>query len=198
MGEGRSRQRQGQLLAAALVSAALVAGCGGRSGSPSASTVGGASASGATGGAVRSGLAFPRCMRSHGVPNFPDPTFVASGSNGNHTVRMFSPNSGVNPQSPAFQSAARSCQGLLPKGAPGPGPLSLQARAQMLKVSECMRAHGILRFPDPTTSPSASSGNGAITGSGGYYLVVPTSISTQSPAFKQAATACNFGPRGVR
>lgn len=170
------------LTAAALLSGVLVAGCGGSAGS----AAGGASTSASAASAVASGVAFSRCIRSHGVPNFPDPK--VSG----HTVRMGSPST---VQSPAFQSAAHSCQRLLPKGAPGPEASSSQAQARMLEVSACMRKHGISGFPDPTTSPpSSSAGNSGIIGSGGYYLAIPNSIDTSSPEFERAAAACNFGP----
>jgi hypothetical protein len=56
------------------------------------------------------GLQFARCMRSHGVPNFPDPK-VITGPGGNQEAYL----SGINPQSPAFQSAAKACGGG-PKG----------------------------------------------------------------------------------
>jgi hypothetical protein len=61
-------------------------------------------------------LKFSACMRSHGVPNFPDPDF------GKGTVRIsIGPSSGIDPQSPAFQAAQKACQGLLP-GKAGPAP----------------------------------------------------------------------------
>jgi hypothetical protein len=41
-------------------------------------------------------------MRTHGVPNFPDPTFGGGG------LKSQLP-SGVDPQSPAFQKAAAAC-----------------------------------------------------------------------------------------
>jgi hypothetical protein len=170
------------LTAAALLSGVLVAGCEGSSTSPT----GGTSTSASAASAVESGIAFSRCIRSHGVPNFPDPK--VSG----HTVRMGSPST---VQSPAFQSAAHSCQRLLPKGPPGPEASSPQAQARMLNVSACMRKHGISGFPDPTTSPpSNSAGYSAIMGAGGSYLAIPKSIDTNSPAFEQAAAVCNFGP----
>jgi hypothetical protein len=56
------------------------------------------------------GVKFARCMRSHGVPNFPDPKVVSSHS-GNQQVYL----PGINPQSPAFQTAAKACGGG-PKG----------------------------------------------------------------------------------
>ena len=49
-------------------------------------------------------------MRSHGVPNFPDPKVISS-SGGNQLVYL----PGVNQQSPAFEGAAKACGGG-PKG----------------------------------------------------------------------------------
>ncbi len=59
----------------------------------------------------RQALAFARCMRAHGVPNFPDPTFSGGGSAGTPA--------GINPQSPMFRSAARVC------GAGGAGNIAI-------------------------------------------------------------------------
>jgi hypothetical protein len=50
-------------------------------------------------------LAAAACMRNHGLPNFPDPTF-----NGGQQSLNFGP--GLNPESPAFRRAAKAC-GLL-------------------------------------------------------------------------------------
>jgi hypothetical protein len=49
-------------------------------------------------------LKFSACMRSHGVPNFPDPKFSGGG---NVEMNM----SGVNAGSPQVQAAAKACQG---------------------------------------------------------------------------------------
>jgi hypothetical protein len=56
------------------------------------------------------GLNFAKCMRSHGVPNFPDPKIISS-SGGNHVAYL----PGINLQAPAFQAAAKACGGG-PKG----------------------------------------------------------------------------------
>jgi hypothetical protein len=56
-------------------------------------------------------LKFTRCMRSHGIPNFPDPA-----SNGSFTIK----GTGINPKSPGYLSAQRACQSLMP--GPGGGP----------------------------------------------------------------------------
>ena len=58
-------------------------------------------------------LAMSRCMRSHGVPNFPDPTFQ-SGPNGGVGIGIrIGNNSGIDPSSPAFQAAQKACGSIL-------------------------------------------------------------------------------------
>lgn len=162
----------------ALLAGVLMAGCGGNSKSPE----GGASTSAAA-SEVQSGVAFSRCIRAHGVPHLPDPK--VSGQ----AVQIGSP---AIIKSPAFQSAMRSCQSLLPKGAPSSAPPSPQAQAQMLDVSACMRKHGFPAFPDPTTSPPNRAALSGIVGKGGYYIAIPQSIDSSSPAFEQAAATCDL------
>ena len=50
----------------------------------------------------RAALQFAQCMRSNGVPNFPDPT----GTSGAEISR----GSGLNPNDPTFQAAQTTCQ----------------------------------------------------------------------------------------
>jgi hypothetical protein len=64
-------------------------------------------------------LSFARCMRSHGLPNFPDP--IASAPAGSGPIialrgMMFKPGPGIDPGSPAFQRAASACGVRLPTG----------------------------------------------------------------------------------
>jgi hypothetical protein len=49
-------------------------------------------------------LAAAQCMRTHGVPNFPDPVFPSHGG-----IGIREGGAGINPQSPAFQKAAKAC-----------------------------------------------------------------------------------------
>jgi hypothetical protein len=68
--------------------------------------------------AQQNALKFSKCMRSHGVPNFPDPKFTGGGI----SIRIGgNTGSGLNPNSPAFQAAQSACGKYmhLPKGAPG-------------------------------------------------------------------------------
>jgi hypothetical protein len=49
-------------------------------------------------------LANARCMREHGIDNFPDPVFDSSGG---AQIRM---KRGINPESAKFQAAQKACQ----------------------------------------------------------------------------------------
>jgi hypothetical protein len=54
---------------------------------------------------VRQALKFSACMRSHGVPSFPDPIIVRGG-----TAVGLEPPRGIDSNSPQFQAAVRSCR----------------------------------------------------------------------------------------
>ncbi len=161
--------------------------CGGGAASPDIASVGSSSTTtsvAAAGSASSAGLAYPRCMRSHGVPNFPDPS-----ANGGFTLGP-----GTNPHSPAFKAAQAKCQKL--GGLPSPGSEthpSAQALAQILKISQCMRRHGISDFPDPTTSmPSNMASFQYVSDRDGAILAFPRGFDDQSPRFTHAAAACGF------
>lgn len=127
-------------------------------------------------------------MRSHGVPNLPDP--------GPEGGIQLTAGSGINTNSPAFKAAQARCAKLLPYGRPGgPAPPSEQAEQQMLALSKCMRAHGLSDFPDPTAGPPPSDPQefSIAIGRAGVSLLVPKAVDVRSPAFKQAATTCRFG-----
>ena len=176
----------------------FVTGCGGSS-APSvaklSSSTGASSAGSEDSGAApasaaspeQAGVAFAKCMRADGVPNFPDP----SGGGG-----PFRFGAGVDPSSPAFQAARAKCRKLMPGGGIGAGPPpSAQTLARFLGIAQCMRQHGISQFPDPTTSVPPNpfhGGYGVISDIEGVILVFPSSIDEQSPAFEQAAAACAF------
>ena len=162
---------------AAITCAMSVAACGSSGHSQGAGSVGSSLAD--------AELKVSECMRSHGVPNFPDPSGAGGGFNLN--------GSGINPLSPAFESAQQRCFKLLPGGGPGAHPS--QAMAQALQVSECMRHHGVSGFPDPTLKPPSIANRGEysiVEDRDGAVLAVPSTINPSSPVFKQAATACGF------
>jgi hypothetical protein len=66
-------------------------------------------------------LAFSQCMRSHGVPDFPDPTF-SSGGGIRISIRLHGSrgsSSDLDPNSPIFQKAQKTCQPLMQAGLSG-------------------------------------------------------------------------------
>jgi len=134
------------------------------------------------------GIKFADCMRSHGVQHFPDPS-PGGGI-------QIPDNSGINPRSPAFQSAQNACSKLLP-GGPGPrAHATASQKRQMLAMSECMRKHGLSTFPDPVSTPPAPGGGfGLAFGLPGAIIAIPTAL-IQSPGFKQAAADCGLPGAG--
>ncbi len=133
-------------------------------------------------------LAYSRCMRSHAVPNFPNPRQVAGGG-----IQVSGSAPGINPQSPLFVSAQQACRHLLPGGGQPTYAGQQQERTRMLHSSQCMRAHGISGFPDPSLSPPANrAAAGTIMSNDGVWLAIPNSIDVRSPAFDKAAAACNL------
>ena len=62
-------------------------------------------------------LAFAACMRSHGLPDFPDPKFSSDG--GGVVVQAGGPGndkSDLRPDSPQFQAAMEACKSKMPAG----------------------------------------------------------------------------------
>jgi hypothetical protein len=188
------------LALAALLSGVLVAGCGGSGGSAQTTTPGASPAVVAAVGSsttssgsdlpatVSPGVAFARCMRARGVPNFPDPQ-PGDGL-------LFSVN-GLARSSPAFEAAQAKCRPLLPSGGPpAPGSNTHPSAAtlsKLVRIARCMRQHGVPDFPDPRTSVPLHpfpSGEGVITDYDGAILLFPSTLNIASPAYTRATAEC--------
>jgi hypothetical protein len=167
--ERNGRPRNISIALGAIGCVAVIAACG-SSGKPSDGT-----------GSRDPALLEAQCIRSHGVPNFPDPN-----PGGPSVIPNW-----INPQAPAFKSAETACARYLGGGS-GQGSGSVSRKLELLNLAKCMRAHGLPNFPDPTTSrptaPPPGSHTGNAIGIGGSYLVFPP----ESPALKRAAAACRF------
>lgn len=186
----RCRRPQARLLAVtALVSGVLVAGCGTTSRTSTVVVLGGASSTAHSAASATdpdgSLLTLAKCMRAHGISNFPDPSPTAHG---------FELGAGFDMSSPAFKAAQAKCRLLTPVLGGSGGPrFSEQSLLKVRKAAVCMRAHGISQYPDPTTTrpaPSALSGARVITDFDGSFLVFPSTLDMQSPAWRRAAAAC--------
>jgi hypothetical protein len=159
----RARPRPARTAAALIATAALAllaAACGG---SPSSAGPGGPpNAAGSPNSP--SAVGYSHCMRSHGVPNFPDPP--SSGQVPKTSVQQL----GVS--NSQLQAAQRACRHLLPSTS---GSLQQQAQQcvlagncppavvqQMLtsgrRFAICMHSHGVPNWPDPTIDTGVHQG----------------------------------------
>jgi hypothetical protein len=119
--------------------AVVAAACSNGSHGPGVASVGSGRASSSGASTPPSALAYSRCMRAHGIKDFPDPN-----SRGELALNA-EPGSDIDPGNPTYQAADGACKRLLPNaGVPPPG-----LKAANLKYAKCMRAHGISDFPDP-------------------------------------------------
>lgn len=177
----RSLMRHGARLTVGLLGLGLtLAACGGPStpgvATGSATTTTTTSSSSDSGTQATSLLAYSSCMRSHGVPNFPDPS---SGGGLNKPAVVSALEAVSAAQAKSAQSA---CSHLVPADESLGGqivhPITAQDQQYYLKAVACMRAHGFANFPDPIFS-------------GGSVSLPPTpSLNTHSPQFTRANATC--------
>lgn len=157
----QTRPRRAALLAVTAGLVLLGAACGSSSSSFSAS------ASGASSGQATGMLAYAQCVRAHGVPNFPDPG--ANGQEPASTKNLVS--------DPHFVAANNACRSLVPGGT------SAQFAAdtrQYVQFAQCVRAHGVPNFPDPSTDPDGSP----------VFSLQHSGINVQAPQVRSAALRC--------
>jgi hypothetical protein len=160
----RPRARVAPVVTVMAATALLAAACGG---SPSSAGSGGSPSAG--GSANSQALAYSQCVRSHGVPGFPDPD--SNGQIPKEKIMQL----GVSDS--RLRAATGACANLNPAGQGSP-TLTVQQQQDYLKAAACMRSHGITGFPDPTFP------------GGRVSLSIPSSIDTKSRQFTQAAQTC--------
>jgi len=122
-------------------------------------------------------LTYSRCMRAHGVPNFP----ILKQGPGGSLVHPASPPAGML-TAPGYGAAFRACLKLAVIG--GGSRARYQAAAlRGLNQAECMRAHGITNYPSPGTLD------------GGIHSPDFTAIGLDPHTFQfqAAAKACGMG-----
>ena len=113
--------------------------------------------------AAQKGVKFAECMRSNGVPKFPDPS-----ASGQFTIDEIANGTSLDTSSPTFTQALGACKSLEPAGFEG-STRSTQQQSAALKFAQCIRANGVSDFPDPAAGqplvdtnriPSASTSSG--------------------------------------
>jgi hypothetical protein len=131
------------------------------------------SSSSSTGGSsqLQQELSFTTCMRSHGLPTFPDPnpTGVSFGNQQQQQQQRSNPH---------FPTALSACQHLLPSGG-SPQTKQTPNNAQLLRFAQCMRSHGVRNYPDPNPDVSVSS------------QLAQAGINPNSPGFQNTLNTCN-------
>jgi hypothetical protein len=128
-------------------------------------------------------LALAQCMRSHGVPTFPDPD-ASGGYSLAPNGSLEGAGGSVDIDSSQAQAAYGDCRHLVP-GGPSLSRLEQQMQQEeqrqdqmlplLLKYSQCMRSHGVPNFPSP--GQSTASPHGALP-------------NVNSPQYLAAAGAC--------
>jgi hypothetical protein len=165
------------MAAAAIAAAMLIAACGSNSSGSSGSSSSSRHLTYAQ--AQQDAVRFAGCMRSHGVPAFPDPTSPRDFKNSFNSSAA---------RSPAFQTAETACRHVLPGGGQSSQsavPTHAQIAA-MVTFARCLRNHGFSHFPDPTSS-------GQVT----HEMLAEAGINLHQPAVLQAADACVGVTHGV-
>jgi hypothetical protein len=168
---------QPRLLLGVVGSALIIAACGSSS---KASTTAGSST-------IAMLDRYAVCMRAHGVSGFPDPSTTETPNSFGIDGYNFDLPSTTNTQSPAYESADKTCQSALGSGTSSGGlnaAFVAKARTRALAHAVCMRAHGVPNFPDPVITVN---GRGISQASGG------AGINPQSAAFQQAQKICGGG-----
>lgn len=154
----------------------LAAGCGGGGVSSGVASVASTTTAAATTTTQNGLLAFSKCMRSNGMPNFPDPQRFVGGN-----VKLTLHQLGTG--SPHFQTAMNACNHLLPtNGGSGPQETAQQQRTRLadeLSFAKCMRSHGVSRFPDPSAQGELS-----------VEMVQAQGIDVRAPAVLRVVQAC--------
>jgi hypothetical protein len=159
----------------------VVAGCGG-GGSPGVASVTSSTTTTTTTTPQNGLIAFSRCMRSNGVPNFPD-AHAYVGGNAKLTINQLATSS------PHVQTALSACDHLLPRRGGAPQETAQQTRVHteaLLAFARCLRSHGFPSFPDPTAS-------GQVT----HEMLARAGIDLHQPAVVAAADACTSVTHGV-
>jgi hypothetical protein len=146
----------------------MVSACGGSTGSHFAQVAATTPTTNA-----QSMLAFSRCVREHGVTNYPDP-----GGNG----QLPASGKQIARSSPRFPAAENACMHILPSGGAAETQGDKVKLAFALKVARCVRSRGFPNYPDPTTSSASSQGSGT--------RFAGTGIDTKSPRFQTTEMVC--------
>ena len=171
---GRRCLQDAGVLAVAAAVAVLATACGGTA-PPSASAP-----------TYAQELALAQCMRSHGVPNFPDPNPSGGYSLTSNGAVVGAGGASIDIDGSQAQAAYGDCRHLLP-GGPSISQLEqdvqqeqqrqAQALPALLKWEQCVRSHGVPNFSLDLGGQSPAPGKSG-------------AVNPNSPQFQAAVAAC--------
>jgi hypothetical protein len=132
-------------------------------------------------------------MRTHGVPDFPDPTSgggyeIQAGANGSSASISVDGHT-LNVSGPAFRAAMTDCAKYGPHGPAISGSQLAQIKQGALRMAACMRTHGVPNFPDPKVT-SGPGGHGIAVQIGGPGVAAAGRLNSSAPAFQKAQKVC--------
>jgi hypothetical protein len=159
---GVQRSRMRVLPAVALAAVLAVSACGGSSEQPAAAK---------SANRQDQMLAYSRCMRQNGVPDFPDPV------NGQLQIPLDAEGS-LALNSPQMKAAREACKGLMTGVVDTERTVSSEDQRRAMEFSRCMRENGVPNMPDP--------------GPDGRLQINPDKdgVDITSPQFRAASRAC--------
>jgi hypothetical protein len=158
----RAWPRRAGVLAVTAGIVMLAAACGG---SPSSTSGTGASAQ------FQKDLAFAQCMRSNGLPDFPDPNANGQGFGNQQQANQEKSN-------PHFGTAYSDCRHLLPSAPSSHGKV-IPSNSQLVRFARCMRSRGVPDYPDPNSSVSLGT------------ELAQLGINPNSPQFQATLRTCD-------
>ncbi len=118
-------------------------------------------------------LAFTQCMRSHGLPDFPDPNANGHGFGNQQQQQQEESN-------PHLGTAYSDCRHLLPSTPSSSGKKKVvPSQTQLVRFSKCMRSHGVPDYPDPNPDVSLRT------------ELAQLGINPDSPQFRATLRTCD-------
>jgi hypothetical protein len=113
-------------------------------------------------------LVFVACMKKNGVSDLPDPV---------DDSLLVRPSSGIDPNTPQFRAAQKTCQHLMPQL---PAAQQHPEEARLLEGAQCMRSHGVPNCPDPQFDAE-----------GHFKLAPPPGLNPSTPQVLAAQRVCH-------
>lgn len=180
----RRRSLARRMIAATLavvVVAVLLGACGG-TGRPAAKAGG---THGAGNSTASEAIAFARCMRSHGVQHYPDPSSSGGFAKPQLTPQRLAVSASV------IRAAGHACQHLFPNDNQSSQAQTEKVMTALWKFARCLRADGVPHWPDPLAESDVGQPN-----TPGFPRSMP-GVDQNAPQVRTATRRCQHLLAGI-